>query len=58
MKRINREEYFLKIAEATSKRSTCNRAMVGAIAVKDNRIIATGYNGSPKGWIHCDDKYH
>jgi len=56
--RPTRDQYFMDLAIATSKRSTCDRAMVGAVAVKDNRIIATGYNGSPKGWTHCDDGKH
>ena len=56
--RINREEYYIRLAEITSKRSTCNRAKVGAVAVKDKRIIATGYNGSPAGWAHCDTAGH
>lgn len=58
MKRTHREDYYMAIAEVTSKRSTCDRARVGAIAVKDNRIIATGYNGSPSGWGHCDEWGH
>ena len=56
--RLQREDYFMKIAEIASERSTCDRAHVGAIAVKDNRVIATGYNGSAKGAKHCDDIGH
>lgn len=41
-----------------SSRSTCNRANVGAVIIKDNREISTGYNGSPAGLPHCDDKGH
>lgn len=52
--RPSREEYYMQIARATAKRSTCNRARVGAIAILNDRIVATGYNGSPKGLAHCD----
>lgn len=48
----------MNIAKETAKRSTCDRAMVGAVAVKDHRIIATGYNGSVSGQEHCDDVGH
>ena len=47
------DEYFLQIAEVIASRSTCPRASVGAVIVKDNRIIATGYNGSLPGEPHC-----
>lgn len=46
-------EYFMKIAEDVSSRSTCIRRHVGAIIVKDKRILSTGYNGAPKGLEHC-----
>jgi len=46
-------EYFINIAEQVATRSTCPRASVGAVLVKDNRILATGYNGSPSGTVHC-----
>lgn len=55
MPRINREVYFMKIASLVAERATCLRARVGAVIVKNNRIIATGYNGSPKGQPHCLD---
>lgn len=45
--------YFLDIAEMVAARSTCDRARVGCVLVKDRRIIATGYNGSIKGHPHC-----
>lgn len=45
MERITRHEYFIEIAKLTSKRSICPRKKVGAVLVKDGRIIATGYNG-------------
>ena len=43
-------EQFLDIAKTISESSKCNRAKVGAVIVKDNRIISTGYNGKPSGW--------
>ena len=49
------DEYFGWIAEMVSSRATCPRAEVGAVLVKDNRIIGTGYNGSPPGEPHCRD---
>lgn len=49
-------EYFTTIAEAVAQRATCLRAKVGAVIVsQDNRILATGYNGSPTGEPHCLD---
>lgn len=47
------DKYFLAMAEMAATRSTCPRASVGAVIVKDNRIIATGYNGSAAGEPHC-----
>ena len=46
-------EYFMKITHDVAERSTCLRRIVGAIVVKDKRILATGYNGAPTGIIHC-----
>ena len=49
-------DYFLAVAKVVSQRSTCPRARVGAVIVSiDNRILSTGYNGSPPGEPHCDD---
>ena len=48
-------EYFMRIARLVAERSTCLRRKVGAIAVKDKRILATGYNGAPSGLTHCLD---
>lgn len=50
--------YFMKIAEDVAVRSTCDRAAVGAVFVKEKHIISTGYNGSPAGLEHCDDIGH
>lgn len=47
--------YFLRIAAAVSTRSTCPRAAVGAVLVRDKRIISTGYNGAASGEWHCED---
>ena len=47
------DEYFLEIAHIVSKRSTCLRRKVGALIVKERRILATGYNGTPSGIKHC-----
>lgn len=49
------DEYFMEMAELTAKRSTCMRRNVGAIIVKDKHIVATGYNGAPRGVKHCDE---
>ncbi len=46
-------EYFMAIAELVASRSTCLRRKVGAVLVKDHRILATGYNGAPSGIRHC-----
>ncbi len=56
MKRAARpdiDEYFLKIASVVAERSTCRRHHVGAVAVKDKHILATGYNGAPSGSKDC-----
>lgn len=50
-----REEVFMDIAQILSERSTCLRAKVGVVVVRDNRIISTGYAGAPSGRSHCDD---
>lgn len=49
------DEYFLKIARVVAGRSTCLRRQVGSLLVKDRRILATGYNGSPRSLAHCLD---
>ncbi|NLB88126.1 MAG: cytidine deaminase [Syntrophomonadaceae bacterium] len=47
------DEYFLQLARLVASRSTCLRRQVGAVLVKNERIISTGYNGAPKGLKHC-----
>lgn len=47
------DEYFLDIAALIAHRATCRRRSVGAVLVKDRRILATGYNGAPTGLRHC-----
>ena len=49
------DEYFLQVADLVSKRATCLRRRVGAVLVKDKKILATGYNGAPSGLVHCFD---
>ena len=55
MSRISKREYYLGIAEAVAQRSTCLRRQYGAVIVKDDQIISTGYNGSARGEDNCCD---
>ena len=58
MKELTRpdsDEYFLKIASVVAERSTCRRHHVGAVAVRDKHILATGYNGAPSDFRDCLD---
>jgi len=55
MQRPSWDEYFMGIAFEVAKRSTCLRAQVGAIIVRDKRILTTGYNGAPTGLPHCTE---
>ncbi len=52
------DDYFMAIAKIIAARGTCDRLYAGSVLVKDNRIIATGYNGSPAGLPHCNDVGH
>lgn len=52
------DSYFIKIANAVSERSTCDRAQVGCVLVIEKRILTTGFNGSPTGQPHCDEVGH
>ncbi len=56
MDRPGWDEYFMQMAKVAEKRSTCIRRHVGAVIVKDKRIMATGYNGVPTGIEHCDTR--
>jgi dCMP deaminase len=56
--RPNWDDYFMAIARIVATRGTCDRLRAGAVLVKKNRIISTGYNGSPPGLPHCDDVGH
>src|SRR3989344_8912711 len=55
MSRPSWRQYFLDVAKVVSSRATCPRASVGAVMVRDNHIILTGYNGAPSGDSHCID---
>ena len=55
MERISKENYYLDIAETVLERATCLRRVYGAIIVKNDEIISTGYNGAPRGRRHCVD---
>ena len=55
MKRIDKENYYLDIAQTVAERSTCMRKCYGAILVKNDEIISTGYNGAPRGRKNCID---
>lgn len=57
MERMSKKDYYLGIALAVSKRSPCLRRRYGCIIVKNDEIIATGYNGSPRGESNCCDCY-
>ena len=52
------DTYFMKIAHDVALRSTCDRAYVGAVLVREKRILTTGFNGSPAGLPHCDEEGH
>jgi dCMP deaminase len=49
------DDYFMRITFEVARRSTCPRAAVGAVIVRDKRILTTGYNGSPTGLPHCTE---
>lgn len=55
MERPGHDEYFMAMARLANTRGTCFRRSVGAILVKDRHVLATGYNGNPKGLRHCDE---
>jgi dCMP deaminase len=55
MSRPSWDEYFMAITDQVAERATCTRRRIGAVLVKDKRILATGYNGVPAGLAHCAD---
>jgi len=52
------DDYFMEVANAISKRGTCDRGRSGCVIAKDKQVLATGYVGSPAGFPHCDDVGH
>ncbi|HUS76049.1 MAG TPA: dCMP deaminase family protein [Methanothrix sp.] len=54
LERPSADDYFMEIATVVAKRSTCLRNQVGALFVRNKRILTTGYNGAPSGLDHCD----
>lgn len=52
------DNYFMEIASIVATRSTCDRAQVGCVLVRDKAILSTGYNGAPSGMDHCDEVGH
>ena len=57
-KRPTWDEYFMEVARTIAKRATCDRGRSGCVIARDNRILVTGYVGSPAGLPHCDDVGH
>ena len=55
MERVSKINYYLDIAQTVAERSTCMRRMFGAIIVKDDSIVSTGYNGAPRGRKNCNE---
>lgn len=53
--RLSKDEYYINIAKAVSKRSTCLRRQYGAVIINNDEIVSTGYNGSPRGEVNCCD---
>ncbi len=56
--RVRWHDYFMGIARVVASRSTCDRKRVGAVIVRERRILSTGYNGSIRGLPHCDEVGH
>ncbi len=57
-KRPSWDEYFLRLSDFVGARGTCDRGRAGTVIVRDKRVLATGYVGSPPGMDHCDDEGH
>lgn len=55
MSRIDKENYYLDIAQTVLERSTCLRNQLGALIVRNDEIVSTGYNGAPRGRSNCID---
>lgn len=55
MERVSKANYYLDIAQTVAERSTCLRKKYGAIIVKNDIIVSTGYNGAPRGRVNCSD---
>ncbi len=55
MERVNKQSYYLDIAQTVAERSTCMRRKYGAIIVKNDEIVSTGYNGAPRGRHNCSE---
>ena len=53
MERLSWDDYFMEITHLVAKRATCLRRQIGAVIVRDKRILSTGYNGAPRGLAHC-----
>jgi len=58
MPRTDWDSFFFRIAQEVAEQATCDRLHAGCVLVKDRRILATGFNGSPPGHKHCDDYGH
>ena len=56
--RVGWHEYFMTMARHVASRATCDRRHVGAVIVRDKTVLSTGYNGSIRGYHHCDDAGH
>lgn len=56
--RVGWHEYFMQMAHHVASRATCDRKHVGAVIVRDKTVLSTGYNGSIRGYDHCDDVGH
>ena len=52
------DDYFMEVANAISKRATCDRGRSGCVVARDNQLLVSGYVGSPTGFPHCDDEGH
>jgi dCMP deaminase len=55
MERLPRDEYYLRLAADSARRATCLRRMIGAVVVKNDVIVSTGYNGNPRAMPHCEE---